>query len=180
MSLRELTKELHHEAETTKFAKLLLSGKISKEDYTRYLYQLLAIYSPIEFSAHQQGFFDTLPGLPRLNGIYQDFRELAEPGKHYQLLPATVDYHAYLIKLGNDPEFHHLIKAHMYVRHMGDLNGGQIIKKQVPFTSGKFYDFENVDQLKVAIRSTLTDDLGEEARVAFQWNIKVMRELYNE
>ena len=29
MSLREITKDLHHEAETTKFAKLLLSGKIT-------------------------------------------------------------------------------------------------------------------------------------------------------
>ena len=37
MSLREITKDLHHEAETTKFAKLLLSGKITKEDYANYL-----------------------------------------------------------------------------------------------------------------------------------------------
>ena len=43
MSLREITKELHHEAETTKAAKALLSGKISKEDYRKYIYQLLLI-----------------------------------------------------------------------------------------------------------------------------------------
>jgi heme oxygenase len=48
MSLREITKDLHHEAETTTFAKMLLSGKIEAEDYKNYLYNLLAIYDPIE------------------------------------------------------------------------------------------------------------------------------------
>ena len=32
----------------------------------------------------------------------------------------------------------------------------------------------------MAIRQELTDDLGDEARVAFEWAIKMMRELYNE
>ena len=64
---------------------------------------------------------------------------------------------------------------------MGDLHGGQIIKRQVAHISkGKFYDFKNPDELKIAIRSELTDDLGDEARVAFEWAIKMMRELYNE
>jgi heme oxygenase len=180
MSLREITKDLHHEAETTKFAKLLLSGKITKEDYTNYLYQLLAIYNPIEFSGTRQGFFDTMPALPRFNSIYQDFVEIEEKGKHYHWLPATIEYHMYLINLANDPTSRHLIKAHLYCRHMGDLNGGQIIKKQVPFTTGKFYEFEDADELKVSIRAELTDDLGNEARVAFKFAIKIMRELFNE
>ena len=49
MSLKEITKDLHHEAETTVFAKMLLSGKIEKQDYRNYLYNLLAIYDPIEW-----------------------------------------------------------------------------------------------------------------------------------
>jgi heme oxygenase len=62
---------------------------------------------------------------------------------------------------------------------MGDLFGGQIIKKQVAhISSGKFYDFENADSMKMAIRQTLTDDLGDEARIAFQHAIKMMRDLY--
>ena len=62
---------------------------------------------------------------------------------------------------------------------MGDLFGGQIIKKQVThISSGKFYDFENGDTMKMAIRATLTDDLGNEARVAFEFAIKMMRDLY--
>lgn len=179
MSLREITKDLHHEAEKTKFAKLLLSGKIEKEDYRNYLYNLLAIYDPIEWYASRQGMFSQMPGLPRLRAIHEDFKEL-DDGGYYYLTPAALEYQSYLHKIGNDPNNKELIKAHLYCRHMGDLNGGLIIKKQVAhISSGKFYEFENPDQLKVQIRQELTDDLGPEARVAFEFAIKMMKDLYN-
>jgi heme oxygenase len=82
--------------------------------------------------------------------------------------------------LGNHPEKKHLIKAHLYCRHMGDLNGGLIIKKQVAHISkGMFYEFDDPDLLKATIRQELTDDLGEEARTAFEFAIRMMRDLYN-
>jgi heme oxygenase len=179
MSLKEITKDLHHEAETTTFAKMLLSGKIEKEDYKNYLYNLLAIYDAIEWYGRRQGFFDKMPDLPRLKTIVADFQEL-DDGSYCYLTPATLEYQAYLHALGNDPDNKHLIKAHMYVRHMGDLFGGQIIKKQVAhISSGKFYEFENADAMKMAIRSELTDDLGEEAKMAFEYAISMMRDLYH-
>lgn len=179
MSLKEITKDLHHEAETTKFAKLLVSGKISKAEYRNYLYNLLAVYDPIEWYSGQQGFFDKMPGLPRLNAIHADFKEL-DDGSYHCLTPSTIEYVQYLHKLCNDPQNKHLIKAHLYCRHMGDLFGGQIIKKQVShISSGKFYEFENAGEMKSAIRRELTDDLGEEARVAFTFAISMMRDLYN-
>ncbi len=181
MSLREITKDLHHEAETTKFAKLLLSGKIEKEDYANYLYQLILIYNAIELGNKLEGNLDKLPGIERTHNIYQDFIEIAGVDHNYQWLPGTISYSKYLLDLIRDPALRPKIKAHLYCRHMGDLNGGQIIKKQVAHISkGRFYDFKNPDELKVAIRSELTDDLGSEARVAFEWAIKMMRELYNE
>ena len=64
MSLKDITSDLHHEAETTKFAKMLLSGKIEKADYRNYLYNLLAIYDPIEWYCQRQGFLVTMPDLP--------------------------------------------------------------------------------------------------------------------
>jgi heme oxygenase (biliverdin-producing, ferredoxin) len=178
MSLKEITKDLHHEAELTEFAKALLSGKIGGKKYTNYLYNMLAIYDPIEWYNKRQGFFASMPDLPRLKAIYADFVELDDGGYLY-LTPATLEYQTYLHKLGNDPERKHLIKAHLYVRHMGDLFGGQIIKKQVAhISSGKFYEFENADSMKAAIRAELTEDLGDEARVAFEYAIKMMRDLY--
>lgn len=180
MSLREITKDLHHEAETTKFAKLLLSGKITKEDYANYLYQLLLIYNAIELGNKVEGNLDRLPDIERTHAIYQDFIDLAGTDHNYKWLPVTLEYYNYLLDLIRDPEQRHRIKAHLYCRHMGDLNGGQIIKRQVPFTKGRFYQFKDPDNLKVAIRAELTDDLGDEARIAFQWAIRMMRELYNE
>jgi heme oxygenase len=179
MSLREITKDLHHEAETTKFAKQLLSGKIRKADYRNYLYNLLAVYDPIEWYAGRLGMFVNMPGLPRLRAIHADFKELDE-AQYYYLTPATIEYVHYLHTLGNDPKRQHLIKAHLYCRHMGDLNGGLIIKKQVAHVSkGMFYEFDDPDLLKATIRQELTDDLGNEARVAFEYAIKMMRDLYH-
>jgi len=179
MSLREITQDLHHKAETTKFAQLLLSGKIEKADYRNYLYNLLAVYDPIEWYCKRQGFLDQMPFLPRLRAIHADFLELDDK-EYYYLTPATLEYQAYLHKLGNDRDRKHLIRAHLYCRHMGDLYGGQIIKKQVAhISSGKFYYFENEEYLKLQIRQELTDDLGPEARVAFEYAIKMMQDLYN-
>ncbi len=181
MSLKEITKDLHHEAETTKFAKLLLSGKIGKEDYANYLYQMVLIYNAIELGNRVEGNFKNLPGLERTHAIYQDFIEIAGVDHNYKWLPGTLDYYNYLLELVRDSSQRPKIKAHLYCRHMGDLYGGQIIKKQVAHISkGRFYDFKNPEELKVSIRSELTDDLGDEARVAFEWAIKMMRELYNE
>jgi len=56
------------------------------------------------------------------------------------------------------------------------LFGGQIIAKKVP-GSGRFYEFEDAENLKTKIRAELTDDLGDEAKVAFEWAIKLMKAL---
>ena len=180
MSLREITKDLHTDAERTAFAKVLLSGEISKEQYAQYLYQMLLIYGPIEQGNENQGFFKDLPDIQRTYAIYQDFIELAgKDSVGYHWLPSTIDYYHYLIELLGDTDRRHLIKAHLYCRHMGDLYGGQILAKRVP-GSGKFYQFKDAEKLKEQIRAELTDDLGDEARVAFDWAIKIMRELNNE
>ncbi len=179
MSLREITKDLHTDAERTQFAGKLLSGSISKEDYANYLYQMVLIYPPIEMGNQLQGNFKNLPDIERSWYIYQDFIELAGKNHNYKWLPSTVNYHNYLLELLNNPERKHLIKAHLYCRHMGDLYGGQMIAKKVP-GKGRFYQFKNPQELKESIRAELTDDLGPEARVAFEWAIKIMRGLNDE
>jgi len=176
MSLRDITKDLHADAERTEFAQKLLSGSISKEDYANYLYQMVLIYGPIELGNRVQGFFANLEGIERAHAIYQDFIELAGKDYKYKWTPNTIAYHNYLLELMSDPERKHLIKAHLYCRHMGDLFGGQIIAGRVP-GSGKFYQFKDPDALKTAIRAELTDDLGDEARVAFQFAIDIMKDL---
>ena len=99
MSLREITKDLHSDAERTEFAKKLLSGNITKEDYANYLYQMVLIYPPIEMGNEIQGNFKNLPDIERSWYIYQDFIELATKEHNYKWLPSTVDYHNYLLEL---------------------------------------------------------------------------------
>ena len=41
MSLKEITKDLHTEAERTLFAKKLITGALSKEEYANYLWQMV-------------------------------------------------------------------------------------------------------------------------------------------
>lgn len=176
MSLREITKDLHNDAERTLFAKKLVTGNITTEEYANYLWQMVLVYTGIENIADSLGQLDNLPDIKRASKIYADCIELVGPHHNLTWLPETLDYYRYLLDLYNDRDKRHLIKAHLYCRHMGDLFGGQIIAKKVP-GSGKFYQFEDADNLKQRIRSELTDDLGEEAKVAFKWAIKLMQAL---
>jgi heme oxygenase len=65
--------------------------------------------------------------------------------------------------------------AHLYVWHMGDLYGGQMIKRLIP-GSHLALDFENKDQLISAFRSKLDDSMADEANSAFDWAIKLLQE----
>lgn len=176
MSLREITKDLHTEAERTLFAKKLIGGTLTKEEYANYLWQMVLVYNGIETAANSQGMFATLPDIDRTHKIYQDCIELVGPNHQLRWLPSVIEYYQYLLELNYNAEKKHLIKAHLYCRHMGDLFGGQIIAKRVP-GSGKFYQFKDVENLKHAIRAELTDDLGDEARTAFEWAIRIMNDL---
>jgi heme oxygenase len=176
MSLKEITKDLHADAERSLFAKKLLGGSISVEEYANYLWQMTLVYNGIEVAANSQGMLANLPGIERAHKIYQDCLELVGPYHQLKWLPETIEYYQYLLALNYNKEKRHLIKAHMYCRHMGDLYGGQMIAKKVP-GSGRFYQFKDVEKLKEQIRAELTDDLGDEARVAFEWAIKIMKAL---
>ena len=176
MSLKEITKDLHTEAERTVFANKLIKGDLTQEEYANYLWQMVLVYNGIENFAGYLGQLDNLPDIRRANKIYEDCIELVGPHHNLKWLPETVDYYKYLLDLYNNQDRRHLIKAHLYCRHMGDLFGGQMIKNRVP-GKGRFYEFKDPDALKVAIRAELTDDLGDEARVAFQWAIKLMNAL---
>ena len=178
MSLRDITKDLHTDAERTLFAKKLVTGALTTEEYANYLWQMVLVYNGIEVAANSQGMLKNLPDIERTHKIYQDCIELVGPNHQLKWLPATVDYYQYLLAL-NYSDRKHLIKAHMYCRHMGDLFGGQMIAKKVS-GQGRFYQFKDPEALKAAIRAELTDDLGDEARVAFEWAIKLMKALNTE
>jgi heme oxygenase len=117
---------------------------------------------------------DGLDDLCRANSIYKDYLELWKDTKPPELCP-TVDSYLKYIKdeLAPNPD---RLFAHIYVRHMGDLAGGQMIAKRVP-GSGTMYKFENGEELKNKIRSKLNDTMGDEANVAFDFAISLMKDM---
>jgi heme oxygenase len=175
VSLREAVADKHEKAEQSNFAKKLLDGSLSTDHYAFYLTQMLAVYSMLEHQVALAGHFDGLNGLARCRSILEDLKELC-PTKHYSLLSSTNEYVNYLSKLLEDENFSKKILAHLYVRHMGDLHGGQIIAKKVS-GEGRFYKFNDRQELIKKLREKLSDDLAEEANVAFDYVIKIMEEL---
>jgi len=69
------------------------------------------------------------------------------------------------------------LMAHVYVLHMGDLSGGQMIKKKVP-GEGRMYTFDtDKAELKEAIRAKTNDSMAEEAKWVFDSATKLFQEL---
>lgn len=174
MSLKELTKELHTEAEKQPFVKELFSGKIDPKRYAIYLLNQHTMYEILEVCAMPHGILNGLTDIRRAPAIYSDFLELwGDEEEKPDLLNSTKEYTDYILSIKDDPK---KLLAHIYVRHMGDLSGGQMIAKKVP-GEGKFYKFEDPDALKAAIRTKLDDDLGDEAKVCFQYAITFFKDI---
>lgn len=171
MSLRDAIKAKHDAAEAHPFTALLFSGSISKKAYAIYLFNMLRIYDALESRARLQGLLDDLEGIERVDAILNDFTELGvvEP---MQVVPAVEEYVTYLSTVLN-------VLAHIYVRHMGDMYGGQMLKSKVP-GSGEMYQFQNRADLVAKLRAKLTDDLADEANVAFDFVLKIFDDLVNE
>jgi heme oxygenase len=170
MSLKELTKDSHTAAERTPFMKATIKGQIPKEIWAEYTYNKMLWYGAIETKSRAEGLLDDLKGIERAYALYQDAKEML--GEEFpKFRQAAIDYHRYILDL---PEGK--VAAHLYVWHMGDLFGGQMIKKILDYVPHRNLEFKDIDGLKTTIRSKLGDDLADEANVAFDWAIKIMSE----
>jgi heme oxygenase len=174
MSLKELTHEAHRNAETQPFVKILFSGKINPELYAAYLKNQHPCYEILEVCSMPHGLLNGLPDMRRAPAILEDYLELHDPAKEEpKILEATENYIKYILSIKDEPQ---RLMAHLYVRHMGDLAGGQMIAKRVP-GSGKYYQFENPDALKTAIRERLDDSMADEAKVCFKYAEEMFKEM---
>lgn len=175
MSLKDLVWEAHKKAETRPFVKVLFSGKINPDLYAAYLKNQHPCYEILEVCAMPHGIFNGLPEIRRAPAILADYLELRKEGDpEPTLLPVVDEYIKYILSIKDDPK---KLLAHIYVRHMGDLSGGQMISKRVP-GSGKMYQFgDEPEKIKEAIRTKLTDDLAEEANVAFDFAAKMFDQM---
>lgn len=170
MSLKELTARKHKLAESTPFMKAVFANTLPKNLWVDFVAQKIAFYSQIEMMAKNLGLLEKLTGIERAHYLYNDFSQMKE-NKSYNLKMSTLDYMTYLSQI-NNPK---LILAHLYTWHMGDMFGGQMIKKLVDAPHSHL-EFDNMPQLMATLREMLDDSLADEANMAFDWAIKILNE----
>ena len=173
-NLKDLTWEHHKNAERQDFVKVLMSGKINPRFYATYLWNQHKKYDILEALAGASGLLDDLPDIRRKLKIEQDFLELWDLDHPPVIVNSTSEYVERMKSLIAQPD---KLMAHVYVLHMGDLSGGQMISKKVP-GKGMMYTFDT-DQaaLKDAIRAKTNDDMADEAKWVFESAAKLFKEL---
>ena len=175
MSLKDLTSAKHAEAESTPFMKAVFAKTLPFDLWVDWTYQKWLFYGAIEGAAGANRLLNDLPDLRRAFYLFMDYNEMNTERKKHEFRPIAVDYYRYLISIANDPN---KIMAHLYTWHMGDMFGGQMIKKIVP-GAHRNLEFEDAKTLITNIRAKLDDSMGDEANVAFDWAIRMMRDYDN-
>ncbi|WP_116999586.1 heme oxygenase (biliverdin-producing) [Desertimonas flava] len=195
VALKDATQELHDAAERSPFIGRLLGGELPVDDYARFLAQLHDVYEVLEEAAAQladdpvAGPFAE-PALTRLPSLTADLELLGGAGWRQRFAPtAATDA---LVDHLRATCFHWPggFVAHHYVRYLGDLSGGQIIRRILErvygfadrYPSGpahagvRFFVFEHLDngvQFKKRYRELLDHapwDAAERERVVAEAN----------
>ena len=183
LDIKELTWEHHKNAERQKFVGVLMSGKIDEKLYATYLYNQLQCYSVLEkYGLHNSLFRDT-PNLLRGEHIHYDYKSLwGDIDNPPQITQSTKEYIEHIETIQDEAM---KLYAHVYVRHMGDLSGGQMIKSKTPGPN-RYYIFKHneVRDYRQTVKSTINTYLNvyehsvvPEARYCFESATKLFKEM---
>jgi heme oxygenase len=199
--LREGTKKAHTMAENTGFIACFLKGTVEKTSYRKLVANFYFVYSAMEEEMHRHREHPLLsklyfPELNRKDSLEKDLAYYFGSNWRDQVAPsdATQSYVARIRQVSNsNPE---LLIAHCYTRYIGDLSGGQILKKiaqnGMNLTDGEgtsFYEFRQISDEKafkkqyraamdgLPIDEATADRIVDEANGAFGMNMHVFKEL---
>lgn len=201
--LKAETSEAHRAAEEAPFVDDLLSGRLPASAYACLLGQLFLVYQTLEDAArsHRENpvvtpFLDD--ALLRVPELERDLRHLIGDDwlDHIDPMPATLDYTNRIreVAYGSNAAF----IAHHYVRYLGDLSGGQIIRRSLERAYGfsddgvRFYRFDSIPKMKpykdryryaldsAPLSAREHDELIGEAIQSFELNAAVFRDLGHE
>jgi heme oxygenase len=194
--LRERTHALHTLAERSGFVADMVRGQGNRDGYVLFLRNLLPAYEELERGLERHRESSILGRVPwadliRTSAIEHDLSALAGPDwrRSIGVLPSAINYSSQVASAasGNGER----LIAHAYVRYMGDLSGGQVLKRLLGRSLGlgpealSFYEFPAIvdaARFKLDFRAavdgaaaSLVDSCAviDEAAVAFQLNIEL-------
>ncbi len=201
--LREGTKKSHTMAENTGFIACFLKGVVEKTSYRKLISDLYFVYQAMEEEIDRLvqedhpvikpiGFKE----LFRRQTLESDLRfYYGDSWKSEIKISNSAKDYVNRIRLvaKENPE---LLVGHHYTRYIGDLSGGQILKKiakkalNLKGSNGlNFYDFKMIEDEKkfkesysnvlntLPIDQKIADQIIEEANEAFAYNMKMFNEL---
>jgi heme oxygenase len=171
--LRAGTSALHTQAERTPFMAALMAGRLDQGGYCLMLRNLEPIYEELErallrHASHTQVAPVAIPSLFRTHSLRLDLQALHGSGwaRELPLLPSCTRYTDRLKQLAQSDLS--MLAAHVYVRYLGDLSGGQMLQRVVarglelaPGAAGMaFLDFgapQEVARLSAALRAGMDE-----------------------
>jgi len=179
-----------------------MQGRLDRDTYARHLLALHPVYTALE--AAMEGLRDA----PRLAGFYfpalwrsaslaADLRHLRGPDwNREEPVPSASRYAEHLREIAERAPIS--LVAHCYVRYLGDLSGGQVLRKMAKLHFGldgegsSFYEFPEIGDVsafkdefrrrldELPLRDGEREALLEEARTAFSLNASIFDELVQE
>jgi heme oxygenase len=199
--LREGTKKSHTMAENTGFIACFLKGTVEKNSYRKLVSNLYFVYSAMEEEMHKNADHPVLsklffPELDRKASLERDLAYYFGSNWRDEVAPSS-SAQAYVSRIHEvaqkDPV---LMVAHLYTRYLGDLSGGQILKKiaqnAMNLSDGQgtaFYEFEQIPDEKafknmyrqamdsLPLDEATVDRIVDEANDAFGMNMHMFKEL---
>nr|YP_010335829.1 heme oxygenase [Chroothece richteriana]UNJ14235.1 heme oxygenase [Chroothece richteriana] len=199
--LKQGTTKSHSMAENVMFVKSFLSGVISPVSYRKLIANLYFVYSAIEEEMYSNCYHECISPiyfieLNRKESLERDLYFFYGSNWQKEIKPsiATQVYVDRIHALGkHQPE---LLVAHAYTRYLGDLSGGQVLKKiaknalRIEGNHGiEFYEFEQIEDEQIfknnykkaldsiPMNNSLLHDIIAEANLAFSLNMKMFQEL---
>ena len=201
--LREGTKKSHTMAENTGFVACFLKGVVEKKSYRKLISDLYFVYQAMEEEIeilvnenHPIIKPIAFKSLFRQGTLENDLKFYFGDDWQKEInISKSAEEYVKRIRLvaKKSPE---LLVGHHYTRYIGDLSGGQILKKiakkalNLDGNNGlNFYEFENIDDEKkfkkeysetlnqLPITQTIADQIIDEANKAFIYNMQMFKEL---